>query len=107
MRLEYGDPSTNLPERPAFRVGVRDIEEKLRAKLKALKRVPTKADARKVATWARDRLRGAYLRYHGPGLSERQRRRKEGTGYADDELVGAQGPKLVGHIHAYVDGEEV
>ena len=106
-RLEYGDSRTNLPERPAFRVGARDIEAEMAGKLKALGTVPKRRDVENVAIWARDRLRAAYLNFHGAGLSERQQARKAGTQYADDELVGPHGPKLINHIHAYVDRQQV
>ena len=105
--LEYGNPSTNLPERPAFRLGVRGMKAAIEGKVKELGSPMSVDKARVLAAFARDRLRGAYLRYHGPGLSERQRQRKAGTQYADDELVGAHGPRLIGHIHGYVNGEPV
>ena len=107
VRLEYGDPSTNLPERPAFRIGVREVENMVRTMARKLGAPMTHDKAQRIAIAARDRLRRAYLSYHGPGLSERQRRRKAGTRYADDELIGREGPKLIGHIHGYVNGERV
>ena len=105
--LEFGNPSTNLPERPAFRVGSRESHEAVRRALAELPGPMTVDKATRIATIARDTIRRAYLTYHGPGLSERQRARKAGTQYADDELVGHEGPKLIGHIHGYVNGRQV
>ena len=115
--LEFGDPDKNLPERPAFRQGLRHIADELPAKIEAaaranLKHRPpvlalTEGQAREIAIWARDILRASYQRFRGPGLSERQEARKVGTKGADKELVGHEGPKLVEHVKAYVNGAEV
>ena len=69
--------------------------------------IPNLADIKAIAIKARDTIRQAYLDFHGAPLSERQRERKAGTPYADDQLIGAEGPKLIGHIHAYVDGQQL
>ena len=62
---------------------------------------------RELAIVGRDALKQGYLDFHGAPLSERQRRRKKGTKYVDDQLVGAEGPKMIEHIHAYVNGVQV
>ena len=113
--LEFGNPSTNLPEWPAFRLGIPEAERAIRDYLaKALLANRRKAIGltpeqwRELAIIARDATRQSYMEFHeGPGLSERQRERKAGTSFADDELIGAEGPKLIGHIHAYVGGIQV
>ena len=115
--LEFGNPDTGLPERPAFRIGINRLREELPARLEGMaranlnKRTPvmvlTRAQATELAVWARDILRASYLSFKGPGLSERQAERKAGTAGQGKELVGSEGPKLVSHLRAYVDGQEV
>ena len=105
-RLEYGDPSTNLPERPAFRLGALRVRRVVQGMV-AGKGLMTASVARDIAIAARDTLRQAYREYHGPGLSARQKSRKRGSRFADDELIGSEGPKLIGHIHGYVNGERL
>ena len=115
-RLEFGDSSTNLPERPAFRQGV----EELRRRLPEIWRDVlgsgdvardgigvTHAQAVEVGLRARDVLRASYEAFEGPGLSERQAKCKEGTKGAGRELVGHEGPKLIGHLEVRVDGVTV
>ena len=112
--LEYGNPNTNLPERPAFRQGVADLERQLPAiVLKVLKTSNpardgiggmTQAQAAAIGLAARDVLRQSYEGFEGPGLSERQARRKAGTAGAGQELIGHAGPKLIGHLEVAVDG---
>lgn len=109
--LEYGNPKTNLPERPAFRHALPDIRREARKvaaqEIRRAGGVLDHAGAVRVAVAARDVLRTAYLNFHGPGLSERQQQRKAGTSFASQELVGGEGPKLVERIAAFVDGQEV
>ena len=110
--LEYGEPQTNLPERPAFRLTSRgDMLDKARAKLLEIGKRPgegiaTSADLRELAVLLRDALKAGYLTFHGVGQSARQERRKQGTKGEGRELVGAQGPKLIEHIEAWVNGVE-
>ena len=112
---EFGHASTNLPERPAFRnsldrVGEVVVETILEGKRGRVAREGFgigKELAAEVAVAARDEVRASYDRFHGEPLSERQRARKRGTAYETDQLVGSEGPKLIGHIRAFVDGEEV
>ena len=113
--LEFGNPSTNLPERPAFRNGVGKLPEVVEAWRKSHLQgrdwthgivVPDSA-YKALAVAARDAIRQSYLDFPGVGLSATQEARKAGSQYADDELVGSEGPKLVSHIRAYVDGQEV
>ena len=113
-QLEFGNPATNLPERPAFRLGVIKMREEVRRWLIKTLRAGsqdgvglTDAQAVELAILARDIIRETYMDFHGAPLSQRQIERKAGTAYADDQLIGAEGPKLVAHIKAYVDGAEV
>ena len=107
FRLEFGDPDARLPERPAFRLGLEDAHKAVRAKtLQVWRRDKgiTERGAAEIAIAARDTIRQAYLDFHGSPLSERQVERKGGS---DDQLVGAEGPKLINHIVAVVDGKQV
>ena len=114
-RLEFGHPETNLPERPAFRQGVADLERaipKLTTDIMKAKDLRagitwTKADAATLGLAARDILRQSYETFEGPGLSERQQRRKAGTAGEGRELIGSKGPRLIGHLEVRVDGVEV
>ncbi len=111
--LEFGNPATNLPERPAFRQAIPRIAAAVKDYMRGNVLQPdgtiglTKAKARELAVLIRDELRTSYLDYYGPGLSRRQQARKRGTQYERDELIGHEGPKLIEHIQAYVDGELV
>ena len=117
-QLEFGNPKTNLPERPAFRLGVEEMGKAVVTRLIEMKRQDaraargevfglTVAQAKEIAVLAREVIRRAYRDFHGASLGERQRARKAGTEYADEQLIGAEGPKLIQHIRAYVDGTEV
>ena len=117
-QLEFGNPQTNLPERPAFRLGMGRMRDAVMPRVVEMKRAQARAgkgavfgfseaQAREIAILARDTLRQSYRDFHGAELSERQKARKAGTQYADDQLVGSEGPKLIGHIHGYVNGNEV
>ena len=64
----------------------------------------SEGEAVKVALAARDILKRSYETFAGPGLSERQAARKAGTPGAGRELVGSEGPKLIGHLEARVNG---
>ena len=111
-RLEFGDPRSNLPERPAFRQGIGDLKRTMSgvvrdAVAKDWKRgiVVTKEEAAEVGVAARDIIKVSYMSFDGPGLSERQEARKRGTPGAGKELIGSEGPKLVERIEARVDGK--
>ena len=114
--LEFGNPSTNLPERPAFRAGIAKLPEVVKAWQETHLQgrnwtaglvIPNAAYVA-LAILARDAIRQSYLEYHSSaGLSDTQEARKRGTPGAGQELIGHEGPKLVGHIKAYVDGGEV
>ena len=116
-RLEFGHEASNLPERPAFRQGVADLEKRLPAIfIQVLKSSNpardgvgglSQAQATAIGLAARDVLRQSYEGFEGPGLSERQARRKAGTAGAGKELIGHEGPKLVGHLEVAVDGRPV
>ena len=114
-RLEFGDPDSNLPQRPAFAAGIRRLPDVAKEWRRLHLRgrdwsegivLPDEA-WRALAIMARDAVRESYLNFHGPGLSAQQAERKRGTEGADRELIGSEGPKLVGHIRAYVNGVEV
>ncbi len=103
---EFG--SRYVPERPAFRAGARRAEEvwtELTGKFRSPG--PTHEQWVEIAIALRDVIRESYMNFHGQPLSERQRQRKEGTPFQDDQLIGHEGPKLVSHIHAYVNSEQV
>ena len=116
-QLEFGNPRTDLPERPAFRQGIADLERALSGiVLRALKTANpardgvghmTQAQAAEIGLAARDVLRASYERFEGPGLSERQSKRKEGSIGEGLELIGHAGPKLLGHLQVSVDGQVV
>ena len=117
-QLEFGNPKTKLPERPAFRLGIDSIAKVVGKRIAEMKREDLRAkrgavfgltrdQAVEIAILARDTLRQAYHDFHGAPLSERQKARKAGTQYADEQLVGAEGPRLISHIRAYVNDAEV
>ena len=110
-QLEFGNPRTNLPARPAFRNALPDIaktaHEVAAVEIRRNRGTLDHQGAVRIALAARDALRESYLRFEGPGLSEQQEARKRGTRGAGKELIGTRGPKLVEHISAWVDGEEV
>lgn len=113
-RLEFGDPNANLPERPAFRAGIGSLKRTLPkvvgdAVAKDWRRgiVVTKDEAMEVGVVARDTLKASYHTFVGPGLSEAQAARKEGTPGEGRELVGSEGPKLIERIEATVDGKTI
>ena len=115
-RLEFGDPSSNLPERPAFRQGIEDLHSALPGIYKRVLASSnpardgigmSNAQAVQVGLAAVEVLRASYLRFQGPGLSVRQERRKEGTAGAGLELVGHRGPRLLGHLEMAVDGQRI
>ncbi|MDE0274148.1 MAG: hypothetical protein OXP11_23400 [Gammaproteobacteria bacterium] len=112
---EFG--AGRVPERPAFRLGVDQAERHWERNKPSVFRTGQDAvrhgsgvDDAKLTALAielRDIIRQAYHDFHGAPLSERQRQRKAGTSYADEQLIGAEGPKLIGHIHAEVNGQQV
>ena len=106
-QLEYGVPSIKLPERPAFRLGIPEAAKAIHDHVLKHGMPKSPNDLHGPAIAARDAIRRSYLDYHGPGLSQRQIGRKEGTPYADDELIGERGPRLISHIHAYINGIQV
>ena len=110
--LEFGSTDGRIRERPAFRMGSRNAMPKMRAKVLELRRggmgdVPTEAEIIEVAKVAHEELEKAYKNYSGSGVGERQARRKLGTPGEGRELVGAQGPKLVEHISAWINSVKV
>ena len=106
-QLEFGDPSTNLPERPAFRIALQTIKRDLGAFV--AERIDTRtmrvdnALSKKIATWLVEIVQRSYHDLERPGESERQIERK---GFSDP-LVGKEGPKLISRISAEIDGMSV
>ena len=112
--LEAADGRVKLPERPAFRNSLPEVQKAMRDELlriaKATSPFPgyTDADWKRIAEVGRDALRRGYEKGdHGEPLSERQEARKRGTAGEGKQLVGSRGPRLVAHIHAWVDGKIV
>ena len=109
-RLEFGDPRSSLPERPAFRMSRDDAMKAGRVaivdalgKETRTGRFAVADTAAKVAADAMaETIRGSYETFHGAPTSERQEARKRGTPGAGRQLVGHEGPKLIGHIKGRV-----
>ena len=106
-QLEFGDPSTNLPERPAFRIALQTIKRDLGAFLK--KRINPRTLAvnhalgTEIARFCIEVVKRSYHDLERPGESERQIERK---GFSDP-LVGKEGPKLIERIAAEINGMSV
>ena len=100
---EWGNPRARLPERPAFRRGLRQAEPELQEWLLHLGRVPTDEDKQEFALMLLDRIKQGYLEFEGQPLSERQQQRKIGTPGQGRQLVGSEGPKLIEHLTACVN----
>ena len=99
---EYGNPRIGLPERPAIRASVRDLEAAI------VEAAATDHDEIvEVANEMRDIVKKSYLNFEGAPLSARQTERKSGTPYASDQLIGGEGPKLVSHVSVWVNDDEV
>ena len=121
ITLEYGvrDSSSGrskLPPRPAYRVARPAMRKAWRRRCKRIMREASRPGAsrssvlplvRSAVREQREILQRSYETFHGAPLSERQRARKAGTPYESRQLVGGEGPKLIGHISAWVDGVEV
>ena len=110
-QLEFGNPRTKLPARPAFRNALVDIRKDVRkvaaAELRRNRGTLDDKGAERIAIAGRDALQRSYFEFEGPGLSERQEARKRGTRGAGKELIGSRGPKLIGHIRALVNDVDV
>ena len=105
-----------LPERPAFRGARREMNRAWRRQSKAIMRAVSKPRASRTAVLAmvrfavkeqREILVRSYERFEGEPLGERQRARKAGTPGEGKQLTGTRGPRLIGHLSAWVDGVEV
>ena len=97
---EFGNRS--LPERPAMRASTRDLED-----IVVQSKATSHDEIVEAGVLMRDAMRNSYLNFHGAPLSERQRERKAGTKGEGRQLVGAEGPKLIEHIHVYLNDEQV
>ena len=105
---EFGSPRANIPERPAFRRGIRQAEDTVREAVRKTKAEDlTPARVGEVMSAARDVVRAEYLDHDSVPLSERQARRKRGTTGAGRQLVGTKGPRLANHLKAFVGDDEV
>ena len=108
-QLEFGNPETNLPERPAFRLAVQTIRRDLSSfivrerLIDPLKMVVDDRAAREIAKWCVEVLKRSYHDLEAPRESERQQERK---GFSDP-LVGHEGPKLIERIAAEINGVRV
>ena len=119
VQNEFGAQFENasIPERPAFRAALPEMNRRVHEYIKKNVRpahsvlrhgqMITDAQAREIALTARDAVRESYLSFEGEALSETQEARKRGTPGAGRQLIGHRGPRLVEHIHAYIDGERV
>ena len=109
-RLEFGDPRSNLPERPAFRIakgdalkaGRADIADALGKRTREGVFVVVDASADAAANAMAGEIRKSYETFHGAPTSERQEARKRGTPGAGRQLVGHEGEKLIGHVKGRV-----
>ena len=105
-RLEFGDPRTDLPERPAFRhakpdafaAGSAIVAKALSARVRDGVFIVDEADAQRAADAMADEIRASYRAANFAPLSERQTKRKAGTPGAGKQLVGHEGEKLIRHI---------
>ena len=105
---EFGSPKARIPERPAFRAGIRRAEETVKVEMRKTRAEDLTPDrVGEVMVQARDIVRNEYLHHDSVPLSERQTRRKRGTSGAGRQLVGTKGPRLANHLKAFVDGNEV
>ena len=99
---EFGNPRSSLPERPAIRAATRDLED-----ITVESKATDHEQFVEAGLLMRDALKNSYLNFEGTPLSARQQQRKAGTKYATDQLVGAEGPKLVEHVGVWIDGDKV
>ena len=105
--LRGADGGVKLPERPAFRAALPTMNRLFEEHTQAWPDTPSLQDFEDLALMLRDHLRHSYRTFHGTPLSKRQRARKAGTPAADQELVGAEGERLIEHIGAWVGGVRV
>ena len=109
-RLEFGDPKTSLPERPAFRTATADalaagsaiVAKSLGSRVRSGNFAVDDADAKRAAEAMVETIRDSYRAAHFAPLSERQTARKAGTPFAARELVGRSGEKLIARIRGRV-----
>lgn len=102
---EFG--GRNVPERPAFRAGVARLDGVIAEQQGGWSGLPDDDDIVELARGMADTIRDSYENFHGKPLSRRQQQRKEGTPGAGRQLVGSEGPKMIGHIGAWVNGNKV
>ena len=111
-QLEFGNPKTNLPERPAARQGVAAMKRTLPAVAREAlgardyrRGIVVDRDAAvTLGEAAVETLKASYLGFSGEGVGPAQAARKAGTVGEGRTLVGSEGPRLIEHIEAKVDG---
>ena len=113
---EFGHRESGLPMRPAFRAGLLKMKPAWRRRCRAILRVASKQDANKatLATMVRVAVQEqkailvqSYHEFEGAKLSERQQARKAGTPGEGKQLTGSEGPRLIGHISAWIGTNEI
>lgn len=108
---EFGMPSQNLPERPAFRQALPEVlrvfsKTTLRARQSG--HLPAPAAVRKGAEAAAAELRRQYqMGERLAPVSERTAERKAGTPGEGKPLVGTRGPRMISRVRAWVNGVEI
>ncbi|MCY4396349.1 MAG: hypothetical protein OXC10_14570 [Rhodospirillaceae bacterium] len=106
-----GEGGAPLPERPAFRAALPAMGKAMTGAIAAEggkgKGAPSKAVIEAGARGAKAALVRSYEHAPGPPVGEQQEARKAGTPGAGRLLIGAEGPALIGHISAKVDGGDV
>ena len=114
MLHEFGSKprgAPRLPERPAFRGAMpamgKAMVDAIKVEVGTGRGVPSKAALEVGARGAKEALAKSYANAPGPDVGPRQQARKVGTPGADKLLVGREGPKLIDHISAEVNGDEV
>ena len=109
-QLEFGNPNTKLPERPAFRQAIERIKRELAPFIIKNKLINPRFmivddnAAHKIAEWLVNKVKESYHGLDEPAEGERQLARKGGQ---SDPLVGTSGPKLIEHIAAEINGLRV
>ena len=111
--LEFGIPRSNVPERPAFRQALPDVVRDTRSQAKRRVRFGGKGRysienaTEAMAGAAQDAIIKSYEAGDTTPVGEVQEARKRGTKGDGQPLTGSRGPKLIGHIGAWVDGKPI
>ena len=113
QRDKAGGPK--VPPRPAFRAAVpalrsefrQSLREGVRDGLEGQRGLITREQISKAALAALGAIRESYFAAPGPEVGERQAARKKGTAGEGRKLVGTEGPKLIDHLEAKINGEKL